>query len=368
MPKRTYNTSTDMSTDLKFPPVKVQKTERSHEENQERAYVAASRRADRSLEARVQSAKMASDIHRKRTGRGLKVSEEIVLREEMYEEMEDDMPRPYKFLASHLQTDSPEMNHRFNAYIASHTAMATMAKYNEINKMFSEAFPQAASFSHQTQNSLYMSPLMNKRHSSPCIPVSAASPTSPTSRHHSVSTQSHSSNKDRLMSDASLSHTPTTATAPTPDLSPATTATDVMDPASTPYQVPQSTFPDLPLDPQLTRQATSSFTSELPNEVKQVVNIDMNDSMAVYLMGNDVQSAISMPGEFCPQLDFCDINDYSCEKSPIEYSEALFSPPDISTDYPETLPPDIFGQLGTPSCGGPSVDNWESFVDFDTEQ
>ncbi|GAW27252.1 putative Pc18g03370 protein, partial [Rosellinia necatrix] len=59
-------------------------TERSHEENQERAYIAASRRADRSLEARIQSAKMASDIHRKRTGRGLKVSQEIVLKEEMF--------------------------------------------------------------------------------------------------------------------------------------------------------------------------------------------------------------------------------------------------------------------------------------------
>ncbi|KAJ8127016.1 hypothetical protein O1611_g6621 [Lasiodiplodia mahajangana] len=318
---------------------------------------------------------MASDIHRKRTGRGLKVSEEIVLKEEMYEEMEDDMPRSYKYLAAHLQTDSPELNNRVSAYLASQTAMATMAKYNEINKMFSEAFPRAASFSHQTQNSLYMAPLMNKRHSSPSIPVPATSPISPTSRHHSISTQSHSSATDRLMSDASLSHTPTTVTAPTPDLSPATTSSDVMDPASTPYQMPQSAFPDLPLDPQLTQQATSSFTSELPNEVKMMANIDVNDPMAIYFSGDGAQSAFAMSDKYCggvtlmPQLDSGDLDDHSREKPLNEYCETFFPTLDtIPTEYPETIPPDIFGQLGTPGCGGPAADNWESFVDFDTEQ
>ena len=38
------------------------KTERSHEENQERAYVAASRRSDRGIEARIKSARMAAEI------------------------------------------------------------------------------------------------------------------------------------------------------------------------------------------------------------------------------------------------------------------------------------------------------------------
>ncbi|KAL1905917.1 hypothetical protein Sste5344_008305 [Sporothrix stenoceras] len=71
----------------------VRKSERSHEENQERAFIAASRRADRSLEARIQSARMASNIHKQRTGRGFKISEEIVLKEDMYEEEDDDLPR-----------------------------------------------------------------------------------------------------------------------------------------------------------------------------------------------------------------------------------------------------------------------------------
>ncbi|OAA58227.1 hypothetical protein ISF_06766 [Cordyceps fumosorosea ARSEF 2679] len=57
-----------------------------HLENQERAYVAASRRADRSLEARYQSAVMASRVHQKRTGKALRVTYQIVHDEDMYEE------------------------------------------------------------------------------------------------------------------------------------------------------------------------------------------------------------------------------------------------------------------------------------------
>lgn len=36
------------------------------------AYIAASRRSDRGLEARVESARHASEIHKKRTGHGLR--------------------------------------------------------------------------------------------------------------------------------------------------------------------------------------------------------------------------------------------------------------------------------------------------------
>lgn len=57
-------------------------------QNQERAYIAASRRTDRSLEARYQSALMASAIHKKRTGKGFRVTHEIVQSEDMYEEEE----------------------------------------------------------------------------------------------------------------------------------------------------------------------------------------------------------------------------------------------------------------------------------------
>lgn len=348
--------------------MKVQKTERSHEENQERAYIAASRRADRSLEARVQSAKMASDIHRKRTGRGLKVSEEIVLKEEMYEEVEDDMPRPYKYLASHLQTNSPELNHRVSAYIASQTAMANIAKYNEINKMFSEAFPQAASYSQPMQNSHYVSSVMNRRPSSSSLSGSAIPPAG---RHPSVSTQSHSSNTDSLMQDTSPGHTPSTVSVATPDLSPDSTSTDAVESAGTPYCVPQSAFADFPLDPQLTLQ--SSFTSELPEEVKMMANFDTGDPMAHYL-GDSTPSAFPMLDKYngstvcLNQLDSSNLDGYDHPKRPSEYYDGLLLPLDAPNEFQEGPASDSLSRLGTPVYGGLGADGWESFVDFGTEQ
>ncbi|OAA38947.1 hypothetical protein BBO_06800 [Beauveria brongniartii RCEF 3172] len=68
-----------------------------HMENQERAYVAASRRTDRSLEARYQSALMASQVHKRRTGKTLRVTHQIVRDEEMYEEEDQGLPSPSRF-------------------------------------------------------------------------------------------------------------------------------------------------------------------------------------------------------------------------------------------------------------------------------
>lgn len=57
------------------------------------AYIAASRRSDRSLEARLESARRASEIHKRRTGRSLRITEQDVLNEELYEEEVDDQDR-----------------------------------------------------------------------------------------------------------------------------------------------------------------------------------------------------------------------------------------------------------------------------------
>ncbi|KAK7422678.1 hypothetical protein QQX98_001466 [Neonectria punicea] len=126
------------------------KTERSHAENQERAYIAASRRADRSIEARVQSARMASEIHKKRTGKAFHITEEIVIKEEMYEEEEDDFPRSYRLLGPHMQTSSAEMNSRVETYLTNRVAMSKLMsatdqdwRDNAVNRAFAETFPDA---------------------------------------------------------------------------------------------------------------------------------------------------------------------------------------------------------------------------------
>ncbi|KAI1169787.1 hypothetical protein F4777DRAFT_571823 [Nemania sp. FL0916] len=371
MPKRSHTTSTNMSTDLNGPPVKVQKTERSHEENQERAYIAASRRADRSLEARVQSAKMASDIHRKRTGRGLKVSEEIVLKEEMYEEMEDDLPRPYRYLTAHLQTGSPELNHRVSAYVASQTALATMAKYNEINKMFNEAFPRAASYSHQMRDSIYMGPFVNNRLSTPSLPGPLPSTAG---RNSSVSAQSQSSIADKVMPDTSSGHTPTTISAPTPDLSPSITSPGATESAGTPYQASYPPSPNLPLDSHYT-QPSSSFTSELPQEIKMMANIDMNDPMAIHLLGDDASSfpifnQYGGSAAYLPNLDPSMLDSPDCSKLTMSNDDRQALSPSIKapSECNGEFPADNIGQFAASNSAGAGLEGWESLVDFDTEQ
>ncbi|TLD23870.1 hypothetical protein PspLS_06473 [Pyricularia sp. CBS 133598] len=110
-------------------------------ENQERAYIAASRRSDRSLEARVASARLASEIHKKRTGKGFKITEEIVSKEEMYEEEEDDIPMSIRASLGSLHTSSAHFNSRMDAYVAKHMGMAQMARELEIGQQFEQHFP-----------------------------------------------------------------------------------------------------------------------------------------------------------------------------------------------------------------------------------
>ncbi|GIZ38203.1 hypothetical protein CKM354_000162600 [Cercospora kikuchii] len=100
------------------PIAKPIRTERTHEENQERAYIAASRRSDRSLEARVESARRASEIHKKRTGRSLRVREEDVMNEEMYEEEDDDLPMQFRRInALNPGFAYSAFNERVNSYL-----------------------------------------------------------------------------------------------------------------------------------------------------------------------------------------------------------------------------------------------------------
>ncbi|KAK0611576.1 hypothetical protein B0T14DRAFT_331803 [Immersiella caudata] len=143
MGKRSFDATESgaMPTDTLKPP---KKNERTHAENQERAYIAASRRADRSIEARVQSARMASEIHKQRTGKGFKISEEIVIKEEMYEEDDDDMPARLRNLGRHLSTGHPVMDSRLSAYLDHTAAMhAQTSHMDEINRQFAEQFPGA---------------------------------------------------------------------------------------------------------------------------------------------------------------------------------------------------------------------------------
>ena len=138
--------------------VKPQKTERTHEENQERAYIAASRRSDRSLEARIESARRASEIHKKRTGRALRVTEQDVINEEMYEE-EDDLPASYRLFAQHLQQNNLSLDGKFESYMIANlaTRQAMLSQYSSSPNNYSIIMP-GQTFNVQPMSQQYANP------------------------------------------------------------------------------------------------------------------------------------------------------------------------------------------------------------------
>ncbi|KAK6497729.1 hypothetical protein TWF481_012132 [Arthrobotrys musiformis] len=93
------------------------RTERTHEENQERAYIAASHRSDRSLEARMESARRASEIHKQRTGKFFQITEKAVLAGEVYMDDEEELPAPYYQLDQRLRPDAPDPEEFFNKLV-----------------------------------------------------------------------------------------------------------------------------------------------------------------------------------------------------------------------------------------------------------
>ncbi|KAJ4511532.1 hypothetical protein HRR95_008356 [Exophiala dermatitidis] len=179
------------------PPAKAIKTERTHEENQERysynstclffhhadlvvsarAYIAASRRSDRSLEARVESARRASEIHKRRTGRSLRVTEQDVINEEMYEEEDDDLPLQYRRLTAHLQTGSADFNRRLAAYLTNQVAMRSAMEQMMANGY--AHYPSQSGFATATAPSssrpnMFPSPMLSHPNMSSMVPPSGA--------------------------------------------------------------------------------------------------------------------------------------------------------------------------------------------------
>ncbi|KAK3385067.1 hypothetical protein B0H63DRAFT_178542 [Podospora didyma] len=301
MPKRLLDISGDsaMSSEKRV----QKKSERSHEENQERAYIAASRRADRSVEARVQSARMASEIHKKRTGKGFKISEEIVMKEEMYEEEDDDLPRHYRMLAHNMHTSSADMNHRLNAYLTNRVAMASLAHQANINRMFAEEFPNVPQVSQQLSQSVYLQdfnqpskpppppqfspaptyhpgPMPYQRDRSQSMPQTTPIPSRPQAATRLAQQIPHTRHASIDDNDSSPALTPGSLSATTSQSTPTFSHTEV-EPSM--ERRPSS---GLPVDPSLDHHApmmTSSFTSELSPQTRMMTSFDMNNPLGPFL-------------------------------------------------------------------------------------
>ena len=108
----------------------------------------------------MESARRASEIHKRRTGRALRVTEQDVINEEMYEEEDDGLPLQYRRLTAHLQTGSSDFNRRLAAYLTSNVAMRS-ALDQAITTSYAQQYPNARQFTHN-QPGMFPSPLLTQ--------------------------------------------------------------------------------------------------------------------------------------------------------------------------------------------------------------
>lgn len=91
---------------------------------------------------------MASEIHKKRTGKGLKITEEVVLKEEMYEEDKNDLLHSYHPHSPNLEMPYTDGHTRLETCSSKKAKMSQMLarandewRENEINRLFAQCFP-----------------------------------------------------------------------------------------------------------------------------------------------------------------------------------------------------------------------------------
>jgi hypothetical protein len=385
-----------------LPPAKAVKTERTHEENQERAYIAASRRSDRSLEARVESARRASEIHKRRTGRSLRVTEQDVINEEMYEEEDDDLPMQYRRLTAHLQTGNADFNRRLSAYLTNHVAMRS-ALEQSISNSYAQQYPNAPQFANQ--QSMFPSPMlahqaqqqMMQPPQSPSMYRQAPYPSprpqqqgfqpSPHHRSASIATPqelSASSHSPVINNDSRRMSMPAV---PASTSSPVQNRTPISASSTTPQQkpsFPQGSFSlqfpqhnQVPYDMSSFDNWNNLFTTALPAETQGLLGstMNMNDPLSQMMM----QGSTALPGNF---YDFSNqslppqttsIGKHQSYPS-LDGLSSTLAPPSQDTlqrpqDYSNTQ--DFFnealnaGSNGVTPSGTPGLNDWQSYINTD---
>ncbi len=299
------------------------------------------------------------------------------MKEEMYEEEEDEFPRQYRALTAHLHTGSADMNSRLNAYVSNHFALASLVHQQEVDRMFAEQFPNATRVSQQMSSSMYYQPAMstNQPNSAPSQFSGAgyqqASEPYQKSRSHSMVSQASTSLAPLKHTESHGSPSPMSRhasideTISPPDMSPNSAGTtDISSTNTTPIFSMVPNFPggDASIDPLIVgmdhhNPAASAFTSELPAETKMLAVFDPEDPLSSVYYGDS--------GDMMdPSYSFMDQTAASVAptSNPLGKTEPreYFSMAQPPTRY---LNPQVGSRIGTP--GGGQGDSWESWVQYD---
>lgn len=271
---------------------------------QVRAYIAASRRSDRSLEARVESARRASEIHKRRTGRSLRVTEQDVINEEMYEEEDDDLPMQYRRLTAHLQTGSADFNRRLAAYLTNQVAMRSAVEQMANNPYGGQQGGHPLSYQQPRQN-MFQSPMAQQPQHQHQMPQSTATqggyrPAPYPSPHHPGYRNSHSRAYSTAVMPAGKVQTPPTPNSSHLDHRRMSTPAAIPPPINTNGLKSDSNYARQTQSAQVTQapfnpywQDMSPFTTLLPPESQQMLagapGMDMNDHFSGAMMHGSEQ-------------------------------------------------------------------------------
>jgi hypothetical protein len=79
------------------------------------------------------SAQRASEIHKRRTGRSLRVTEVDVINDKMYEEEDYDFSTQHLRLTAHLQTQNAEFDRRLTTHLDNHVTMRSALSQAVLN-------------------------------------------------------------------------------------------------------------------------------------------------------------------------------------------------------------------------------------------
>jgi len=316
---------------------------------------------------------MASEIHKKRTGKGFKISEAIVMREEMYEEEEDELPRQFRNLTTHLSSQSPLLANRLNDYVSTQVAMHSLAARElEVDKQFAEQFPHyQAAVSQFPARSSYLPPY-------------AAGLPGPTNPSPSAFSQHH-----RHSMDAAMGQSPSPAARPASmhgdmparslslDLgldSPGSDQTPLAQGPQDQYFAANNNTMAFPAPTSAALSSTNYFTAELPNDVKQLASLDWNDAMTPALYGGQ-GGLMDLDGNAGASLDW--VNLMGPEVTTAGYGSSVPSkapPAPALGDYFDGIAHPISQRLelpggqstiGTPG-GGAGGDPWDVWIDIDS--
>lgn len=277
------------------------------------------------------------------------------MKEEMYEEEEDDLPRQYRAFAAHLHTTSPDMNNRVNAYLTNQVALASLAHQQEIDRIFAEHFPLAAhQAAHMQQPGHPLQTFQFGNHQyARARTQSMPDAMSPRSTYQRVNTSGPSTSTPHSSVDEQMSFAASSASG-----SRASRATPI-----TSYSGEDLTTKQIlavPVDPSLTmsplpnEQPPSPFTSELPAETQLLLGSDINDQ---------IMSAM-YAGELLGSEDY-----FSQSQGAVPYMQTTYGQPITTQDPPHTNC-DLPGfqspgtQIRQPPQAGESITP-SAHVDFD---